>query len=832
MSQWTHGFYSPIALTLRLAPALAVLPAFAASPTPPPATGQLDSLCYAYVPAVVEAAPGVDANMLPVEVDADRLEAKAGQSAVYEGEVNVRQGLRKFNADYAKVDQASRDVIAIGNIYYNDGRVTVTSDKTLTSNLDSKDSELIDGRYQVHGSAVRGAAKRVSLRNNNQNIRLEGAQYTTCPPGQETWLLKASEIDIDQQKVFGHAWGASLWLYDTPVFYFPYINFPIKDERKTGLLYPSYRQSSGNGMEIAQPFYWNIAPNYDATITSRFMDKRGLMEQVELRYMPRAGHSGILFIEDLQDDKQYGANDSQLGQLDDGHRYLLHLRHQSQAQAGALRMQVDYTRVRERDYNYFTDFDPIVGTEVDSQLQQTLQAGYYQPQWNLSTEVRRFQILNPNAILPHEVLPQVNYNHYRQGRWFDFVWQSELTHFGYSDDNASLQQQGERYSAKRLHLAPTLTVPLLDAPGYYLTSQYKLLHTLYDQTVPDSFVRAGQAAMQKPLSGLSAYEFNALRYMQDGQMSLTDGTVQRTLPVLRLKGGLNFDRTTTWYGDKGTQTLEPEFQYLYVPYEKQTGIGLYDATTTRQDYYSLFSDRRFAGIDRISDANRVTLGVTSRLYDQLGDERLRLSLAQAFELSTPRVRLYSSDPSSTNSRSKLSFEGDARLTNAWFTHTGAQFDTSTNQFTNANGAIEYRHAGWVAQTNLRYIQDGNLDSRNPTDVDAAKDLSQAGVLLLAPVAPQWQLYGAYYRDLAQSANIDRKIGVKYDSCCWSLNFGLEWHNQPEWFADGQLRPTSEKIIGLQFEMKGLGSVGTGSRSVSLDTELLPYVRPFNLKEQP
>ncbi|MGL4706687.1 MAG: LptA/OstA family protein, partial [Aeromonas veronii] len=161
MTKWTLGYRYPIALTISLAPALTSMMVQAAPFEAPPATGILDSLCYDYVPKIEKPASDQDANAQPVEVDADRLEAKQGGTAVYEGDVKVRQGVRKFDSDYAQLDQKSRDVIAIGNIYYNDGQVTVTSDKTLKSNLDTKNSELEEGKYQVHGSPVRGFAKRV-----------------------------------------------------------------------------------------------------------------------------------------------------------------------------------------------------------------------------------------------------------------------------------------------------------------------------------------------------------------------------------------------------------------------------------------------------------------------------------------------------------------------------------------------------------------------------------------------------------------------------------------------------------------------------------------------
>ncbi|MFK0668023.1 LPS assembly protein LptD [Aeromonas salmonicida] len=810
MTKWTLGYSYPIALTISLIPALTPAIVQAAPLTPPPATGILDGLCYDYVPKVETLAPGKDANAQPVEVDADRLEAKQGGTAVYQGDVKVRQGVRKFDSDYAELDQKSRDVIAIGNIYYNDGQITVTSDKTLKSNLDTKNSELEEGKYQVHGSPVRGSADRVTMTNNNQNITLEGAQYTTCPPGQEVWTLKAGSIDIDQTEVFGEAWNASLWLYDYPVFYFPYINFPIKDERKTGLLYPGYTQSSKNGMDITQPFYWNIAPNYDATITSRFMDRRGLMEQVEFRYMPDPAHAGSLYFENLADDKQYDETPSLNEKLSDGHRYLLNARHTSRFADNAMRVSVDYTKVRDRDYNYFNDFSPKVGTQVENQLQQSLMAGYFQQNWNLNTEVRTYQILLASAQQPHELMPRINHNYYHQGNWYDLAWNTEVTRFGYNNTQASAQNLGDAYTGTRVYTAPTLTMPLIDEAGYYLDSQYKLMYTRYDQEVPDNM----SSTFTK-------------RFTPEGASGVTldEGIITRTLPSFRLKGGMTFERNQDWFGGNANQTLEPEFQYLYVPYKDQDNIGVYDSTTMRQDYYSLFSDRRYAGLDRISDSNRVSLGVTTRVYDQAGDERIRLAVAQAFDFVAPRVKLYPSESLATNTRSPLSFEGDAKINEQWFAHAGAQYDMDQSEISSANSALEYRREKLISQLNYRFVRNANYDLSNTNQV---ADLNQVGMLLTTPLNDQWHLYGGYYHDLDQGVKVDRKVGLKYDSCCWSINFNLEWVNTPD---NVTMRPTSERSLGIQFEMKGLGSVGTGSKGTSLDTEALPYIRPFNLRDQ-
>ncbi len=810
MTKRTLGYSYPIALTISLVPALTPAIVQAAPLTPPPATGILDGLCYDYVPKIEKLAPGKDANAQPVEVDADRLEAKQGGTAVYQGDVKVRQGVRKFDSDYAELDQKSRDVIAIGNIYYNDGQITVTSDKTLKSNLDTKNSELEEGKYQVHGSPVRGSADRVTMTNNNQNITLEGAQYTTCPPGQEVWTLKAGSIDIDQTEVFGEAWNASLWLYDYPVFYFPYINFPIKDERKTGLLYPGYTQSSKNGMDITQPFYWNIAPNYDATITSRFMDRRGLMEQVQFRYMPDPAHVGSLYFENLANDKQYDETPSLNQAMSDGHRYLLNANHTSLFADNAMRVSLDYTKVRDRDYNYFNDFSPKVGTQVENQLQQSLMAGYFQPNWNINTEVRTYQILLASAQQPHELMPRIDHNYYQQGSWYDLAWNTEITKFGYNNAQAIAENKGSAYTGTRVYTAPTLTMPLINEAGYYLDSQYKLMYTRYDQEVPDNMSQTFVSRFT-PENGSG--------------VTLDEGIITRTLPSFRLKGGMTFERNQNWFGGDANQTLEPEFQYLYVPYKNQDNIGVYDSTSMRQDYYSLFSDRRYAGLDRISDSNRVSIGLTSRVYDEVGDERIRLAVAQAFDFVAPRVKLYPSETLNTNTRSPLSFEGDAKINEQWFAHAGAQYDVDQSRLSSANSAIEYRREKLISQLNHRFVRDANYDLENKGQVT---DLNQIGLLLTTPLNDQWHLYGGYYQELNQSVKSDRKVGLKYDSCCWSINFNLEWVNTPD---NVTMRPTSERSLGIQFEMKGLGSVGTGSKGTSLDTEALPYIRPFNLRDQ-
>ena len=222
-----------------------------------------------------------------------------------------------------------------------------------------------------------------------------------------------------------------------------------------------------------------------------------------------------------------------------------------------------------------------------------------------------------------------------------------------------------------------------------------------------------------------------------------DERVSRTLPMFRAHGGLIFDRIGVWDKHLYTQTLEPEFQYLYIPYRNQDHIGIFDTTTMRQDYYSLFSDRRFAGLDRISDANQVSLGVSSRIYDQSAVERLRVSVGQAYNLVNPKVTLYPKSVPVTNPRSLLALSADVHPSDPWSFHMGMQYDTSQAEVSNSNWAIEYQHAGFLSQLNYRFVRQGSVVLAAPYQ---QTDISQLGTLLKVPMSRDWQLLGAYYRD--------------------------------------------------------------------------------------
>lgn len=751
------------------------------------------SRCFSHVPLRVEGQ--TDANA-PITVTADVLNATRDGKILYQGNVEVLQGQRRFSSDYMELEQQSRDVMATGNIQLTDGTITVKSDSTLTGNLTTKDSQLDQARYQLHGDPGRGTARKVTLNNQKGEVDLQGASYTTCPPGEEAWQLKASTVSVEQDEVFGEAWNAVLWAGNVPVFYFPYIKFPVKDERQSGFLYPSFDISSSNGTDIRLPYYLNIAPNYDATVTPRYMEKRGTMAQLEFRYLPTQGQSGVLYGEFLPEDKKL-ANDPALAaeEWQNDARWLFSWQHNARFdRAGHWRGNVNYTQVASWDKNYLDDFDPPVGTVVDDQLMQSLNGGYYDRHWQLTTEVRDYQILKSELpTQPFQLMPSLTLNSYRGFGDFDAALDAELARFENSDEQA--------YQATRFHIEPRIIYSLIDQPSVQLKADAGAYYTHYEQDIPNT---------------LGAYYRDTWGFDENS----LDSSADRLLPRLRLNGSLVFDRQARWFEQDFTQTLEPQIQYLYVPYDDQDHIGLYDSTTMRQDYYSLFSDRRFAGLDRISDANQLTAGFTSRIYDDAGTERLRLALAQTFNFTAPRVRLFPNEQLDKTKRSFLTFEGDLNLDNNWFVHAEAQQDTRNHQLAAGNITLEYNEQGKLAQLGFRHLSSGYFSD------SISQDLNQIGGTVFWPLAPQWGFIGAYYRDIELHRNLDSLIGLRYDSCCWAVS--LVWE---QWQKEDKLRTPAEAnqetSIGLRFELKGFSSLGTGSK-FEPGTELLPYYRPFNL----
>ena len=723
-------------------------------------------------------------NLQQITIVSDRTTAKMGDKANFDGDVTFSQGGRHISADSATLDQANERLDANGNLVFQDSMFTVTAD-SLSAEMRSNNAQLNSAQYWLHGQQIHGEAEKLEITQDN-NLHLTNTNFTTCPPGDTSWLLEAETIKIDSSEEWGELWNAKLKIGDVPVFYLPYMTIPVSEKRKSGFLFPTFSTSTTNGVEIATPYYWNIAPEYDLTFTPHYMSARGLFLKTEFRYLTGEAQQG-------QFNAEYLADDSLMPNKDN--RYLYHWQHK-----GAIndnwRVLANYTNVS--DNNYFNDLKSDVLRATDNQLSRIGEIAYFQNNWDLTARVQDIKVLGEDES-PYQVMPQVGFNYRSPELWrgLDFNLLGEATNFRHKED--------EYATANRLHIEPSITLPI-HGPAGSLTSELKLMQTNYWQDVKNS---------------ISADEL--------------DSTVSRTLPQVRIHGQVNFERFTDYFDVNYRQTLEPQFQYLYVGYEDQSNIGIYDTARLQDDYYGLFRDRRFSGLDRIADANQMTLGLTTRLFDEHNLETFKFSIGQIYYFEDSKVGL--TDPSLPNqmlqqqntSNSVLAAELNTQIYNDWFMSGAIQYDTKNSDNKKSEVTLDFRpEANKLLQLSYRYVPD--LINSNTNE---SVNISQTGVRGAWPINDNWYIVGNWYYDLNESRSVETYTGFQYESCCWALR--LSYHYRIKTNYDDDLEPSFddrelfEHGFYLNFVIKGLGGSGPLGVSDMLNDGLFNYRKPLYLK---
>ncbi|MEF1278251.1 LPS assembly protein LptD [Vibrio fortis] len=501
----------------------------------------------------------------PAYVEADRLEAVNGEKASYSGSVKVTQGIKTIEAETVTLHQQENIVVAEGNVTFNDGQFKATSDK-VTNNLTTNEFELENTQYQMLCESGRGDARYIA-RTGKAVYELEDGTITSCPPGDKSWRLKASNIELDQDEESATFINPRFEVLDVPIFYLPYLTVPVGESRKTGFLYPTFSYGSSDGFETEIPFYWNIAPNYDLQTTAKYMSERGTQLNNEFRHLSQFGQSTVTF-EYLDNDSKFKEKGSRWGgQFKFNGIY-----------KEAWKFDVDYSKVS--DVDYFTDVDSSIGNREDGQLMQSGEVAYRALNWDASLAVRDFQVLTETENQPYRVMPQLKFNYYAPLIW-DTVEMDVISHISRFDTDSD-----SKPSATRVHVEPGIKVPLSTTWGSW-TTEARLLGTYYDQDLDSTILAANP--------------------------ELSD-TASRVIPEFRTHAGIILERDTT-YLTGYTQTLEPQVQYLYVPKQDQSEIGLYDTTLLQTDYYGLFRSRKYSGVDRIA-ARYVT---REYIEDNVGD---------------------------------------------------------------------------------------------------------------------------------------------------------------------------------------------------------------------
>ncbi|POU75593.1 LPS assembly protein LptD [Leclercia sp. LSNIH6] len=757
----------------------------------------LASQCMLGIPSYDRPLVQGDTNTLPVTITADNAKGNYPDDALFSGNVDINQGNSRLQADEVQLHQKQpegaaepvRTVDALGNVHYDDNQVILKGPKAW-SNLNTKDTNVWEGDYQMVGRQGRGKADLMKQRGENRYTILENGTFTSCLPGSDTWSVVGSEVIHDREEQVAEIWNARFKLGPVPVFYSPYLQLPVGDKRRSGFLIPNAKYSTSNYFEFYLPYYWNIAPNMDATITPHYIHKRGnIMWENEFRYLTQAG-SGLMELDYLPSDQVFEDEHPTEG---DRHRWLFYWQHGG-VMDQVWRFNVNYTKVS--DPYYFNDFSSKYGSSTDGYATQIFSAGYAVKNFDATVSTRQFQVFSNQNASTYGAEPQLDVNWYQNDVGpFDTRIYGQAVHF--------VNTNSDMPEATRVHLEPTINLPVSN-DWASLDTEVKLMATHYQQ------------------ENLETYNTNSGSHLEE--------TVNRTLPQFKMDGKLVFERDMNW-SEGYTQTLEPRAQYLYVPYRDQSKINNYDSSLLQSDFSGLFRDRTYGGLDRIASANQVTTGVTTRVFDDAAVERFNASIGQIYYFTESRTGDDNINWEKNDKTGSLVWAGDTywRMTDRWGLRGGLQYDTRLDNIANSTATIEYRRdEDRLVQLNYRYASPEYIQATLPKDKNDQtwnapqyKDgISQVGAVASWPIADRWSIVGAYYFDTNQSKAADQMLGVQYNSCCYAIRVGYE-RKLNGWDPDKN-QSEYDNVIGFNIELRGLSSnYGLGTQQM-LRSPILPY----------
>lgn len=678
---------------------------------------------------------------------------------VAEGDAELQREGVILSADRLVYNELTDEVQATGNVRWVQGEDWVTGswarlivhewvgELEAPTYFLSRTSKARPGEVPVQVSGS-GRADTMYFEGENQ-YRLTNATWSTCKPESPDWYIKAAELELDYDREVGVARGTSLVFKDVPIFWWPWMEFPLAQQRQSGFLTPTIGVSNKTGVDVSFPYYWNIAPNYDATIAPRYMGRRGLQLAGEFRYLS-GDYRGQSRVEWLPRDKVTGERRT-LGSLQHLHRI-----------TPRLAASLDLNAVSDDDY--FEDLSSRVGVASRVNLLRQGVLSYSGGWWWASALAQTYQTLEGSS--PYRILPQLRLVADRADlpAGLRFAFSGEHVEFRHPD--------GARAEGGRFTLYPQISVPYHRA-AFYVTPKIGVHHTRYN--------------LDRPLRDPATDTF--------GRKSIT-----RNLPIVSVDGGVFFEREASVFGQAYTQTLEPRIFYLYIPYRRQDDIPRFDTSRYDFGFAQIFSENRYSGGDRIGDANELTAAVTTRLIDPAsGAERFRATLGQRFFFDDHRVTLNEFgrpevEPTRTRKRTDLLAAMSGRVTATTSIDSAWQynpFDKVTERF---NLAIRYQpEFAKVLNVGYRFSRDVVEDSRG--------GLEDLDISAQWPLGGRWYGVGRVTRSLKERRVTEAVAGVEYVSECGCWVFRTAAHR----FATNPDRVTN--ALFFQLELNGLGSVG-------------------------
>jgi len=719
--------------------------------------------------AATEAAIVNDDHRIRIESDGASLDANG--FAILTGHVQVHQDLRTISADRVTYDQNTGKVTVKGSVDFEDPRLGITSDSGAYDALGGANFD--EANFHIFDRNGRGFAKEMEVHPDG-TVRLQSVRYTSCPVGNRDWMIQAKSIKLDTDAEQGFAHQVVMRFKDVPIFYTPYIAFPLGDARQSGLLFPSFGHSGSNGYQLEVPYYFNLAPNYDMTLTPGVLSRRGVQLGGEFRFLTADSHGQI--------EENFLPDDA----IVHSDRAFVHITDVTNLGPG-LRFDTDIASVS--DSNYFSDF--AVGSEQTSVtfLERRAELLYYDDIWRIRAQAQNFQTIDTSIDAgdrPYSRVPRVEaYGLFPLVGQLELALSSEVTNF--------LREVGP--TGVRADLSPELRWSAREA-GYFFEPAAGYHFTQYD--------------LQNPAVG-------------------DPSTPTRTLPYASLDTGLIFERDSGSQGQR-TETLEPRLMYSYVPYRNQNELPIFDTGLPDLNLVELFRTNRYVGDDRIGDANQLAMGLTTRLFSEAtGAQYLTATLGQIRYFSLPRVFLPDEITQTLPGQTLLTIPGQPSQvilpgqnlptlpgqtlatapgqTSQAYRASDVIGEVSVTAYKNWSVNLDYQWNPYTSQTDksevlVQYHPDSNkvvnIGYRFQEDI-----LKQYDVSFAWPIAGHWNTVGRYVYSLQDRQVIEQLAGFEYKSCCWRIQV-----LQRRYLTNrtGGL----DTSIALQLELTGLSSVGKRS----------------------
>lgn len=707
----------------------------------------------------------------PMQVEADYSEIFDKVVTSFSGNVKIERADQNMLADQASYNTLSETMDAQGNVYYNEDEIAMFSDSALL-NLNTDEAHLRDALFISPKSAVRGSAKAV-YQENKDFSHYKDVAYTSCPPGNQDWVIHAERFKMN--KASGKAAAKNAWLEfkSVPVLYTPYISFPLDNRRMTGFLTPRPHLSGQNGIDISLPFYWNIAPNYDMTLRPRFLAKRGVMLGADMRYMNNMTNNELSLDVLPYDSKR-----------EDQTRYQASFRNQTLL-SPHMNANIDLNYVSDK--KYISELGNALSFADIRQVRSGADLNYNREGVEFLTRLENFQTIDQSIApqqKPYRKLPQValNLSHNFEKMPVNIGSENEFINF----------QHNHNVDGQRVKIKPWISAPIKTESGFIIPKA-SLLHTDYFLT--------------KQIAG-------------------KENNISRNLPILSLDSGLFAEGALNLLGTNYTHTLEPRLFYLYVPKSIQDDQPVFDSSVYDTNFDSLFRENRFSGVDRTQNANQVTVALTSRLVDpDTGKDKVRLSVGDIVYFQDRQAQTYRTSGAEVdtviskveaNRFSNVVAELSGQITDDFSFSSGLQWDPyatgDADPITRKQIDLHYRNK-WGHIVNVGYHQRRGILAAD-TGVDTIR---QGDVSFRLPILDNWFAIGRWQYSFLYNKTAESFLGLEKENCCWRFRIigrhyinGLSLANNGQILgANGTLtaQDESQTTVMFQIELKSLSGFG-------------------------